>query len=82
MIRICSDPVIRGYNGGISIEPHMGTVFRDTAVTNDADSRFATDVEYRRRMERLLFVLGAKPENGSRDGHTPIRAYIRELGCV
>lgn len=59
VIRICADLVKRGYDGGISIEPHMGAVFHDATVTNDDESRFATYVEYGRRMERILRDLGA-----------------------
>ncbi len=52
--RIVADLLRRGYDGGISIEPHLGAVFHDPSVTTDAESRFATYVEYGRRMERLI----------------------------
>jgi sugar phosphate isomerase/epimerase len=58
--RICGDLVARGYAGGISIEPHMGAVFHDPSDKTGADARFATYVEYGRRMEKLLLGLGAK----------------------
>ena len=60
--RICKDLIKRGYNGGISIEPHMGAVFHDPTVVTDDQSRFATYVEYGRRMEKILADLGAKLE--------------------
>ncbi len=62
VVRICKDLISRGYNGGISIEPHMGAVFHDPTVANDDQSRFATYVEYGRRMEQILTGLGAKIE--------------------
>ena len=62
VVRICKDLIRRGYNGGISIEPHMGAVFHDPTIANDDQSRFATYVEYGRRMEKILTGLGAKLE--------------------
>ena len=52
--KIVKDLLESGYDGGISIEPHMGAVFHDPTVTCDAESRFATYVEYGRRMEELV----------------------------
>ncbi len=51
--RILEDLLRRGYDGGISIEPHMGTVF------HDADAKHSTDaekiyIEYGRRMLKML----------------------------
>ncbi len=44
-----------GYDGGLSIEPHLGAVFHEPGTPrNDAESRFATFVEYGRRLERLV----------------------------
>jgi len=60
VVRICQDLVSRGYNGGISIEPHMGAVFHDPTIVSDDQSRFATYVEYGRRMEKILLGLGAR----------------------
>jgi len=57
--RICADLAKRGYDGGISIEPHMGAVFHDPSIKTDGAARFATYVEYGRRMERLLADVGA-----------------------
>jgi sugar phosphate isomerase/epimerase len=62
VVRICKDLIKRGYAGGISIEPHMGAVFHDPTITSDDQSRFATYVEYGRRMEKILLDLGAKLE--------------------
>jgi sugar phosphate isomerase/epimerase len=52
--RIVKDLITGGYDGGISIEPHLGAVFHDPSVTSDEESRYATYVEYGRRMEALV----------------------------
>ena len=54
VVCICRDLLAGGYDGGFSIEPHMGAVFHDPSVVTDADRRFAMYVEYGRRMERIL----------------------------
>lgn len=58
--RIVSDLVVRGYDGGFSMEPHMAVVAHDSSVTSEADIRFANYVEYGRRFERILAECGAK----------------------
>lgn len=52
---ILRDALARGYDGGISIEPHMVVVFHDAAApaAND-DATRANFVEYGRRLERLM----------------------------
>ncbi|MBI3851445.1 MAG: sugar phosphate isomerase/epimerase [Verrucomicrobia bacterium] len=51
---ILKDAFTRGYDAGISIEPHMVVVFHDaTSKTND-DAMFANYVEYGRRLEELI----------------------------
>ena len=60
VVRICADLVKRGYNGGISIEPHMGAVFHDPTIKTDDQARFSTYVEYGRRMQGMLVKLCAK----------------------
>ena len=56
--RICRDLLARGYDGGISIEPHMGAVYHDPSIKTDDDARFAMYVEYGRRMEKILKTRG------------------------
>lgn len=53
--RILKDAFARGYDAGISIEPHMVVVFHDAGskATNDADV-CANFVEYGRRLEKLI----------------------------
>jgi hypothetical protein len=55
--RILSDAFARGYDAGISIEPHMVAVFHDvngTAVPPTDDTLRANFVEYGRRLEQLI----------------------------
>jgi len=53
--RILSDALARGYDGGISIEPHMVAVFHDTASAEAQDDALrANFVEYGHRLERLV----------------------------
>ncbi|NLL84261.1 MAG: sugar phosphate isomerase/epimerase [Lentisphaerae bacterium] len=54
VVCICKHLLASGYDGGISIEPHIGAVFHDPNVTSEDDRRFAVYVEYGRRMERIL----------------------------
>ena len=53
--RILADAFARGYDAGISIEPHMVVVFHDahTKTANDADV-CVNFVEYGRRLEKLI----------------------------
>jgi len=52
--RIVTDLLGRGYDGGFSIEPHLGAVFHDPTVETEAETRFRTYVEYGRRFARLV----------------------------
>lgn len=51
---ILKDLLSRGYDGGISIEPHLSAVVHDPAVTSEASVKFANYVEYGRRMMNLV----------------------------
>ena len=52
---ILQDALARGYNAGISIEPHMVVVFHDAhAQASNDDAMGANYVEYGRRLERLI----------------------------
>lgn len=53
--RIVSDLLKNGYDGGISIEPHMVHVFHETDNGQDKDKlAFENFVEYGRRLENLI----------------------------
>ena len=52
---ILKDAVARGYEGGISIEPHMVAVFHDpTTKTANEDAARKNFVEYGRRLEKMI----------------------------
>ena len=52
--RILKDAVARGYDAGISIEPHLAVVFHDASVKASADTQYTSYVEYGRRLEKLI----------------------------
>ena len=58
--RICADLVARGYDGGISIEPHVSVVFHDKSVKAPEQAMFDSFVEYGHRLEGILRDCGAK----------------------
>jgi sugar phosphate isomerase/epimerase len=51
---ILQDAFARGYDGGISIEPHMVVVFHDAASKANDDTMCKNFVEYGRRLERVI----------------------------
>jgi len=58
--RILHDLHKSGYDGGISIEPHLAVVYHDSSVETDASIRFENFLEYGRRMEKLVQEAGWK----------------------
>jgi sugar phosphate isomerase/epimerase len=52
--RIVKDLIDGGYDGGISIEPHVAVVFHDQSVQSEAGVRYANYVEYGRRMVKMI----------------------------
>jgi sugar phosphate isomerase/epimerase len=64
--RILKDLLQRGYNGGISIEPHIAMVFHDRTHKENHDYMFAAYIEYGKKLERLIkniqLEFGAKYE--------------------
>ena len=52
--RILKDLLERGYDGGISIEPHLSVVVHDGSVRDAVQVRRANYVEYGRRLMELL----------------------------
>jgi len=51
---ILTDALARGYNAGLSIEPHLAVVFHDTTVASSSENQYRTFVEYGRRLETLV----------------------------
>jgi sugar phosphate isomerase/epimerase len=64
---IVKDLLAGGYDGGISIEPHLSVVFHDKDVTSNDEVRYANYVEYGRRMMRMIDQIRAelKQEKGA-----------------
>jgi len=56
--RIVADLVDRGYDGGFSMEPHLGVVFHEAGSETEGESRYRTYVEYGRRFAKLLAECG------------------------
>ena len=51
---IVADLLKNGYDGGFSMEPHMGTVFHEAGSGTDEEKRKAGYIEYGRRFEKLV----------------------------
>jgi sugar phosphate isomerase/epimerase len=51
---ILADALSRGYDAGISIEPHMVVVFHEAGSASATGARRANYVEYGRRLEQLI----------------------------
>ena len=56
--RIVKDLLDSGYEGGISMEPHMVVVFHDDSVKSDDEARYLNYVEYGRRFMKILEEIG------------------------
>jgi len=56
--RIIKDLLDSGYDGGISIEPHLAVVFHDASITATEEIKYANYVEYGRRFMKLLEEIG------------------------
>lgn len=52
--RVLRDLLADGYDGGISIEPHLAVVFHDASVQSNADAEYSTYVEYGRRLTSMV----------------------------
>ncbi|HVY68955.1 MAG TPA: TIM barrel protein [Verrucomicrobiae bacterium] len=52
--RILSDAFAGGYDGGISIEPHMVVVFHDAGSKSNDDAMRQNFVDYGRRLEKMI----------------------------
>lgn len=51
---ILQDALARGYDAGISIEPHLAVVFHDASVQASETAQYNSYVEYGRRVEKLV----------------------------
>jgi sugar phosphate isomerase/epimerase len=55
---VVRDLVGRGYDGGFSMEPHLGVVFHEEGSESEGETRFQTYVEYGRRFTKILADCG------------------------
>ncbi len=51
---ILEDAIRNGYDGGISIEPHLGGVFHDPNVTSSEQHKYDSYIEYGKRIEKIV----------------------------
>lgn len=51
---ILKDAFARGYDAGISIEPHIAVVFHDASVKSNEEAQYNSYVEYGRKCEKLV----------------------------
>lgn len=58
--RILKDLFASGYDGGISIEPHMAVVFHDASVKASPEAQYQNYVEYGRRMMKMIGEIKAE----------------------
>jgi sugar phosphate isomerase/epimerase len=63
--RIVKDLLARGYDGGISIEPHLAVVYHDQTITSPDEIRAANYIEYGRRMEKMIAQARAEVQAGT-----------------
>lgn len=54
VVRILEDLLSSGYDGGISIEPHLSKVFHEAPGQTTEDMKFSTYLEYGRRVMRIV----------------------------
>lgn len=55
--RIVKDLLASGYDGGISIEPHMAVVHHDSSIQATDEAKYSCYTEYGRRMEQMISEL-------------------------
>lgn len=55
---IMKDLMDSGYDGGISMEPHLKVVFHEAEGENEADAKYNSYVEYGKRFMKLMADIG------------------------
>ncbi len=61
VVAILTDLLSNGYDGGISIEPHMQVVFHDDSVQSKDQARLENYIEYGRRLENIIATIRQTP---------------------
>jgi sugar phosphate isomerase/epimerase len=63
--RIVRDLLQTGYDGGLSIEPHLAVVYHEDSSQSANEVRYSNYVEYGRRLMQLVDgVMGSNPQAG------------------
>ena len=57
---IVKDLLANGYDGGISMEPHIAVVFHDDSVKSEADVQYSNYVEYGKRFMKMVDEIKAE----------------------
>lgn len=57
---VVGDLLMKGYDGGFSIEPHLAAIIHTGARTDDASKLYETYTEYGRRLMRIVEEVGPK----------------------
>lgn len=58
---ILADLIKRGYDGGLSIEPHMQAVYHEGEGSSSEEMKYKTYVEYGRRLMEIVNVIRPEP---------------------
>jgi len=56
--QVLKDLLDGGYDGGISIEPHLSVVFHDDSVESSDEARYSSYVRYGRKLMELIEEIG------------------------
>ena len=59
--RILGDLATIGYQGGISIEPHVAVVFHDATVSSSSEAQYTSFVQYGRRLQAIIAETAQRP---------------------
>ena len=73
---ILKDAFARGYDAGISIEPHMVVVFHDAGSKSNDDAMRENFVQYGQRLEKLIQEIQTElgqAKAAGQNGLTPVR---------
>ena len=54
VVRIVNDLIANGYDGGISIEPHLAVVHHDKSIESSDEIMYENYLEYGRRMMKII----------------------------
>ena len=68
VVQILEDLHARGYDNGISIEPHMAAVAHDPSIQSEASVKYSNFIEYGRRLEKILDKINWKSTQNSPSG--------------